>query len=206
MKIMTNAWDKFWKSEKIIHKPISIFKNLYFTRIKANYIKSFLSNSYILEVGCGDGKLLSLLSKKNKFVGLDISSFALKKAMKNISNINASLIKGNVLDLDFNNSTFDLVICDGLIEHYSDKIEKIIKEIYRVTKRGGYLIIILTNKDFVRNTIFKYIYSWDKDKIKNTKEYKIIFNEILRKISNEYKIETVPKSFGILMSIVVKKC
>ena len=206
LKRMKDKWDNFWKSDKIIYKPISIFKNLYFTRIKAKYIKKFISNSSILEIGCGDGKLLRLLPKENKIVGLDISTFAIKKAKKNLFKKNISLIIGDVFDIDFNDNTFDLVVIDGLIEHCSDKIERFIKEAYRVTNKGGYLIIVLTNIDFIRKILFKLIYTWDKEKIIYTKDYKEEFNKILPKISNEYKIEVIPKSLGVLMSVVVKKC
>lgn len=203
---MKKYWDEFWKTEKIIYKPISIIKNLYFTRIKAKYIKSFLSRSYIIEVGCGDSKLLSLLPKENKIIGLDISSFALKKARNNLLNRNVSLKLCDAFKIDFNNNTFDLVLCDGLIEHYTDKIESLFKEMYRVTKIGGYLIIILTNKDFVRKMLFKYIYSWDRKKIKTTKEYRDIFNNVISRLSKKYKIEVVPKSLGLLMAVAIKKC
>lgn len=198
-------WDNFWKSKKIIYKPISIFKNLYLIRIKAEYIKKFLSKSYILEVGCGDGKLLSLLSKENKIVGIDISREAIKKARKNLINKNVSLKLGNAFNLDFNSNMFDLVLCDGLIEHYTDRIDTLIKEMYRVTKKGGRVIIILTNNDFIRNILFSFVYKWDKKKIKTTKEYKKTFNKIFSKTS-DYRIEIIPKSLGILVTAVVKKC
>jgi ubiquinone/menaquinone biosynthesis C-methylase UbiE len=203
---MKNIWNNFWSTRKITYTPISIFKNLYFTKIKADYVKKFISGSSILEVGCGDGKLLSLLPKNVNITGLDISSFALKKTKKNLANKKVSLILGDVFSLKFDNDSFDLILNDGLIEHYTDRIDKLIKEMYRVTKKGGFLITILTNRDFIRKILFKYIYRWDKEKIKTTKEYKNIFNNTLSKISKEYKIETIPKSFGIFMSIVVKKC
>ena len=130
----------------------------------------------------------------------------MKKAKENLVGREVSLTLGDVSNLKFDNNTFDLVWNDGLIEHYSEKIEEVIKEMYRVTKKDGYVITILTNNDFVRNMFFKYIYFWDKEKIKTTKEYKRIFNRILSKISKEYKIESVPGCFGILMSVVVKKC
>jgi len=203
---MKSMWNNFWKTKKIIYIPISIFKNLYFTKIKASYVKKFVSDSSVLEIGCGDGKLLSLLPKNADITGLDISPFALKKSKKNLASRNVSLTLGDAFNLKFNNNTFDLVLSDGLIEHYTYKIKELIKEMYRVTKKGGNLIIILTNNDLVRNLLFKYIYKWDKKKVKNTKEYKNIFNDFLNKISKKYKIETIPKSFGILMAVVVKKC
>jgi len=203
---MENIWNNFWRTKKVIYAAISIFKDLYFTKIKANYIKKFISDSSILEVGCGDGKLLSLLPKNTKITGLDISPFALKKAEKSLADRKVSLILGDALNLKFDNNTFDLVLNSGLIEHYTKKLEEIIIEMYRVTKKGGYLISILTNNDFIRKMLFKYVYFWDKEKIKTTKEYKEVFDKILPKISKEYKIEVVPKSLDILMSVVVKKC
>jgi ubiquinone/menaquinone biosynthesis C-methylase UbiE len=198
-------WNNFWRSEKTIYIPISLVKSLYFTKIKADYIKKFLSGSSILEVGCGDGRLLNFFSKDINITGLDISPFALKKAKKILACRKASLILGNAFNLKFDN-TFDLVLNDGLIEHYTEKIEELIKGMYSVTKKGGYLITILTNRDFIRKMLFNYIYIWDKEKIKTTKEYKNIFDKVLSNISKEYKIETIPKSFGILMAVVVKKC
>jgi ubiquinone/menaquinone biosynthesis C-methylase UbiE len=207
LRKMKNTWDNFWRYKKINYIPISIFKDKYLLRFKVSYIKKFISsNSSVLEVGCGDGKLLSLLPNDIEITGLDISSYAIKKANKNLKNKNVSLILGNVFTHEFKDNMFDLVLIDGLVEHYTEKIGELIKEIYRVTKKGGHIIIILANSDFIRKLLFKFIYFWGKERIKTTKEYKEIFNRLIPKFSKKYKIETIPKSLGLLMALVIKKC
>ena len=206
---MKKYWNDFWKSKELIYKLyepfVSILKNLYFTNIKVDYIKKFISNSHILEIGCGNGKLLERLPNNNKMTGLDISRFAIKKARKNLKNNKISLILDDIFNKRFKSNTFDLVFSDSIIEHYSDRLEEFIREEYRITKRGGYIITILGNNGLIRRIMFKFVYQWDKDKTMSTEDYKKTFNKIIQKISKNYKIETVPKSFGILMAVVIKK-
>jgi len=49
-------------------------------------------------------------------------------------------IKGNILNLPFNDNTFDVIICNHVLEHVEEDT-KALKELFRVLKKGGYAII-----------------------------------------------------------------
>ena len=65
------------------------------------------------------------------------------KAMKNLDYLTADLIspwadvKMDVHDIPFEENTFDVVICNHVLEHVDDA-DKVMKEFYRVMKSGGW--------------------------------------------------------------------
>ena len=97
----------------------------------------------ILDVGCGDGVLLSFTEKKlNNYslelYGIDLSQKAISVAQKKIKN--GHFYKSTVYKLPFQENTFDVVISTDVIEHVS-KPQKMLKEIKRITKENGNIII-----------------------------------------------------------------
>jgi len=117
----------------------------YFTS-KTNLIRQVIKKSdsanltplYILDVGCGTGANLQMLSGFGKSFGLDNSLAALYFCKKNnISN----LIIGNVTeDLPFRDEQFDLVCAIDLLEHLQEETQAL-REMRRILKRGASLII-----------------------------------------------------------------
>jgi cyclopropane-fatty-acyl-phospholipid synthase len=71
----------------------------------------------ILDVGCGTGAVtmdIALLTK-GEVIGIDIDGEKLQRAERLLSDINnTKVMKANVLDLPFENETFDIVMCEIL--------------------------------------------------------------------------------------------
>ena len=92
----------------------------------------------ILDVGCGTGANLEMLSAYGHAEGVDVSDDALafceKKGLK--------AQKGLAESLPFADETFDLTTALDVVEHLDDDIAGL-KEMYRVTKRGGYSLIFV---------------------------------------------------------------
>jgi ubiquinone/menaquinone biosynthesis C-methylase UbiE len=110
------------------------------TVINNSLIKTFLykrNNLKILDAGCGPGAMLPTLAKYGDVVGIDISEEALKYAGKR-----GKVIKGDITKLDFEDNTFDLVICMDVLYHMwvKDEIDAL-KEFNRVLKNGGILLL-----------------------------------------------------------------
>jgi len=109
----------------------------------------------ILDVGCGDGSLALFIKGKAKIYGVDKSKKLLKIAKRR-----GVLIKKLDLDknsLPYQDSYFDCVTCLDVIEHIKNPY-KLIGEIYRVLKKGGFLIISAPNirfSDHLLTLIFK---------------------------------------------------
>ena len=99
------------------------------------------NNSYVLDLGCGDGSLGEklIIEKKCKVVGIDISKVAVEYAKK--KGVDARV--GNLEEpLDFEDNSFDYVILCDVLEHLFDPLFTL-KEAFRVSKR--YVIIAFPN-------------------------------------------------------------
>lgn len=68
------------------------------------------------------------------------------KSLSNLKYTTADLIspiadvKMDIKDMPFNNNSFDVLICNHVLEHIDDE-EKATSEIYRVLKKGGWAIL-----------------------------------------------------------------
>ena len=104
----------------------------------------------VLDVGCGPGELvLSLLRKGYDALGVDISPGMVEEASRTIQESGfpqfSGVSVGDIEKLNFSDGEFDIVIASGVIEYQKDDRDALI-EMRRITKRGGYLIINVSNR------------------------------------------------------------
>jgi ubiquinone/menaquinone biosynthesis C-methylase UbiE len=103
-------------------------------------------NQNILEIGCGCGVYLPLLSTyAATLTAVDINESYLAEAGKQGSN--AILKNMSAESLEFSDRSFDVVVMIETLEHIPDD-QKALREISRVLKPGGKLIITAPNKRF----------------------------------------------------------
>jgi ubiquinone/menaquinone biosynthesis C-methylase UbiE/radical SAM superfamily enzyme YgiQ (UPF0313 family) len=104
----------------------------------------------VLDVGCGEGTIASMLFKENKsyeVYGVDLSETMIRKAKElNQREGIGGLINydvGDVARLPYHDGYFDLVVCNHLFHHLPDKTKmlEVLKEIQRVTKDDGAIFI-----------------------------------------------------------------
>jgi SAM-dependent methyltransferase len=101
----------------------------------------------VLEIGCGKGLNLALLSSRGcQLYGIDTNFDYLKQASMIKGNIVLSLMDGE--RLAFKDAFFDAVILIDVLEHIPDD-RQTIKEAHRVLKPGGRLILKVPNKLFL---------------------------------------------------------
>jgi len=114
---------------------------------RRNFIIKIISSielnekSKILDVGCSSGIFIDQLSKftSAEVFGIDVSKNAIDKCQKR------GLSKTSVMDggdLEFRNSTFDLVIASDCLEHIKND-DNALSEWFRVLKNKGQLIIFV---------------------------------------------------------------
>lgn len=93
-------------------------------------------NLRLLDIGCGDGVLLSLIGR-GQLYGVDTDQDSLDFAAVKVK---AKFVKAPAEKLPFSNNYFDGVIATEIIEHLS-KPALMLKEIKRVLRLGGLAII-----------------------------------------------------------------
>lgn len=102
----------------------------------------------ILEVACGTGVVFEQIVKKNPTgtnTGIDLSPDMLDKAVKRMEKRNYSkyeLQEGDVLNLQFHDNSFDIVINNFMVDLMpSETFGTIAKEFFRVLKPDGTLVL-----------------------------------------------------------------
>lgn len=95
----------------------------------------------ILDVGCGDGKILAPFSRKNRIFGLDSSKNLLNKAKKRGYSVKDVNLEAS---WPFKDEFFDIVLASHVIEHIVDT-DFFLSEANRVLKKSGKLILALPN-------------------------------------------------------------
>ena len=125
-------------SWKYILENIALTCNKLFQNINMKEIK-------YLDIGCGGGNKTTLFSnllqldKKNVY-GTDIKQWGPYEQTKIKYNFNFKFIKDNG-NLDYSDNSFDFVTC-FLMLHHVENLDKLLKEIKRILKPGGVILII----------------------------------------------------------------
>lgn len=139
--------ERDWKNSAI--KQFDVWekkKNRHFFNKRYEYIIDFIPQHLrILDVGCGDGEMLSsIIHSKNPSlaVGIDI-----RKNLVNPNNIN--IFRADSDYLPFVDNSFDILYCCAVVEHLYDA-SVTISEMYRVLVNGGLLIITTPNPFYSR--------------------------------------------------------
>lgn len=98
----------------------------------------------ILDVGCGKGRFAKTLTELGAHVtGIDPSATLLQEAKRSASNMH--FIEGSATQLPVPAASFDAVICVEALEHVPDT-ELALKEMYRVLRTGGTVVVIDKNR------------------------------------------------------------
>ena len=144
----------FRQTENIVTDNISYMDSKYL-----NELKQILENKplKILDIGCGKGVIINKLAKTFK----NIEFFGVDPVFEN-----ENIKKGSVYNIPFENEYFDIVMSFEVLQH--TYIEESLKEINRVVKKNGKIIIGERNPFSILG-IFKpilelknkWMYPWD---------------------------------------------
>lgn len=138
---------------------------LVFEYLKLVHEKTSLKNKKLLHVAPEK----SLSQKLEDSIGLNITRIDYRAKGYKFS-YNKSVIYGDVQNLPFENESYDMVICNHVLEHVEDDT-KALNEIHRVLKTGGFAILQVPISLKLDKTIFSESNWTSKDKIENLGQF-----------------------------------
>jgi len=99
------------------------------------------ANSYIIDLGGNTGKFAKQLKNEtNTIVSLDIDR-SIMTGGDGCTLPGIEAIQGNILYLPFKDNTFDVVLARAILHHVPDNLDLAIKEIHRILKPGGQILV-----------------------------------------------------------------
>ena len=107
-----------------------------------NIIKSKGSFTNLLEIGCGNGISIDLLSKNipnSHFTGMDLNKKIIEENKIRTKKIkNCEFINGNIKNLnDFENNNYDYILLESVLIYIEPKkLKNLILELIRIAKKG----------------------------------------------------------------------
>jgi len=110
--------------------------------------------SLVLDVGCGPGWYLPLISDGNSHViGIDASMSQLRLARKNVPE--STLLTGDICDFPLRSNQFDVAYAINIFHHLPsvEAQRRAFREIHRILKPGGVLMLHEMN---VTNPLFRF--------------------------------------------------
>jgi len=165
-----------WK-EVLANSPESY--NKWFEEEKKYLQKIVTSNAKVLDIGCGDGRsIFDIISKTKNVVGIDHDEKAISDAKNNFfRHPSIKFIKEDATNLSFDDEEFDFVICMGTFANFAENKFVVLKEMGRVLKKSGKIIISVYSEDAFDERI--KVYKASGVKINEIKNGTVIFEETL---------------------------
>jgi 2-polyprenyl-3-methyl-5-hydroxy-6-metoxy-1,4-benzoquinol methylase len=199
-KITKRILKKVKEDYRIIAKDFSITRDKRIWEELDILVKKYVKdNQKILDIGCGNGRLFSILKdRKIDYLGIDNCTELINIAQKRYKDYSNSKFKvKDLLKIDFNKK-FDLIFIIAVLQHIPSKELRleVLKKAKKALKSDGYLIMLNWNL-------------FQKDKIKYTEKYNALklagqsdldFNDTLipwKEFRNSYKKKSI-KSKEIL--------
>jgi ubiquinone/menaquinone biosynthesis C-methylase UbiE len=110
----------------------------------------------VLEIGLGQGaEAQRIIESGAIYNGIDLTEESVKRVKLRCEIFNLpyeSIAVNNAENINFPDSSFDIVFSHGVI-HHSPRIKEIVDEIYRVLKPGGMFVIMLYHRNSVNYQI-----------------------------------------------------
>ncbi len=159
-KQVTKMFDNIAQSYDLLNRTLSFGIDSFWRKKAVQQIPNNAKEILDIATGTADLAISAAKYTNSKITGIDISKEMLKKGKEKIERKKLknkiTLHLGDAEKLNFNNSMFDAVTVGFGVRNF-ENLEQGLKEIYRVLKEKGPLIII--EPSIPKTTIFKECYN-----------------------------------------------
>lgn len=203
-----NKYDVSWAYKST--NPIVSY--VYFQRlIKALSLVKEKEYKNSLDIGTGCGIILPTLSKFSKaVVGIDILDNLnhVKRFLEKEGVENATLIKTDIMKMEFRQKSFDLICCISVLEHIED-LDTVFENIRRILKDDGFLLFGYPIESFLTKLGFKYAGVEEDVEEQHISDYKKLREvipkhfKIVRKL--KYPSEILPDAVSLYEAVLCTK-
>lgn len=190
-KANKDYWDEHWdryfkKKESLLYK---LNPKMYFIQITKKFLKP--EDGPILEGGCGLGYYVYNLSALDyDCIGIDNAKDTIKLVNKKLPHLKVQY--GDIRQIPFPNNYFAGYWSMGVIEHFFEGFDEIIKEMNRVIKPKGYLFLTFPHMSPFRNfktkanlyRIFNNAFYKRNDKPKTFYQYALDKSVVIKDLNN----------------------
>lgn len=203
IKVNREAYDKFaiQHNERSNKESKYEVSNSKWKQIIEDYLLKKNIENNVLEIGPGTGRLLNILDNELhcKTTAVELSKEMIKYAK--IKSPNTKFIEGNILEIEFDNNSFDSIIMGALIHNFPKEDAK---ELLLLTKKwlkeDGRIMLYTTihenseegysEKVDYKDNIIRYRKKYTEEELKELVEsigYKIIFTNYNEELDRNKK-------------------
>jgi SAM-dependent methyltransferase len=129
-------WQDYWLEHGIDHEEFRDLE-IYPIRMTLRHVKP---GEKILECGCGAGRVIRHLAKEGyDIIGLEYDRNIVEKLKTCQPPI--KVVEGDASKIQFSDNSFDVSLCFGTVGPLHDKTAAAIRELQRVTRPGGTVVL-----------------------------------------------------------------
>jgi ubiquinone/menaquinone biosynthesis C-methylase UbiE len=144
-------FDLDWDDKHVVPKVVFPDLEFFFDRLSEATLDAVnpQNGEMVLDVGCGRANdAMDLARRGGSCLGLEPSETMICHAKREIAKdgTGVALLRGIGEDMPLKSHSFDKVVCKGALDHFPTP-ERAVKEMARVVKPGGTVIITVANLD-----------------------------------------------------------
>lgn len=143
-------WEDKYAGEHIAGKNASEYSKQGFWPLLQKYIEK---GKYYLDAGCGVGGWMLFLKDEGYHVaGIDIAARAVRAMTE--YDTDADIKIASITEIPYADETFDGVLAIGTLEYVENHVEDALREVNRVSKKGGIFFIEVPIANFLRRLLY----------------------------------------------------
>ena len=147
-------------------------------------------NLKTLEAGCGSGRVVKYLGDLGY---KNVSGIELNAEIVRIQNNRYPELKiyqGDILNIQYEDDSFDVVLCYGVVEHFPNGLEAPLHSIFQILKPGGIAVVTVPSLNTLRR--FKHFFN------KHFRFLSLKENNYVRKLFNKPSLPAKRNADGYL--------